>query len=249
MSSMLFICSRSGQRDWWRSYSIEIVGYEPISLRSGEGQWLRVDDTDFELRVHSGQVERVQEIFVGDSVQKAVCISGDAKYVFSHPREITVGEVTADFSTIPILDWRVAGYTPVGMLFGYSLYFGIFVILMGIIFGVIIARGPRDLFMLIWLPAPLLSLDIFLRSFVSLVVSSRTRAKMQSVITESGTLPHRTSMLRLILGLTAIAACVVTGCVIDHLKLPWFASIPALLLLLAAIVSIGRWLRSHHRFA
>ena len=103
--------------------------------------------------------------------------------------------------------------------------------------------------MLIWLPAPLLSLDIFLRSFVSLVVSSRTRAKMQSVIRESGTLPHRTSMLRLILGLTAIAACVVTGWVIDHLKLPWFASIPALLLLLAAIVSIGRWLRSHHRFA
>ncbi len=246
MSAKLFVCSKSGQNDWWRSYWIEIVGHDRFSLRSGEGRWVELESGTHTIRVTTNSVEEQRDIQIDDSCPWTLSCSGDAKFVLSKAGLITISKATDDFAKVPILDWHASGYTPSRMVMGYSMLFGIFILLMGIIVVSIAAKGTHALFMVVWLPIPLLVLDMILRSLVGLARSSRTRAMLSSM--GANPPPSRNSTTsQWILGLIGMAICVGVNWKVDQMGLHAYVSVPVLIASLALIIFIGRSLRAHHR--
>ena len=239
MTTKIFVCSASSQKDWWRRYRIEIEGCEAFFLRSGEGRWLDLDVGTHAMRVSTGAVEDERRIRVGEE-PSGVSISGDSKFVLAGPKSISIADQTDNLSSLPILDWRASGYTPAKMILGYALLFGIFLALLGIIVVPIVARGAQDLFMLIWLPGPLLVLDMILRSLVGLARASSTR----KLIGGSAGRPPKSNTPQFVLGLAAMALCIAINLMIDRLGWPVYVSVPVLVASLAAIVLIGRHLRA-----
>ncbi len=244
----LFVCSESGQKDWWRPYRVEIAGHGEFSLRSGEGRWLELESGNHAIKVTTKFTEEQREVQIDDSTPWALSVSGGAKYVLSKPGPITISDVTDDLAKVPLLDWRAAGYTPIRMMMGYAMLIGIFIVLIGIILVSIAAKGTGALFMLVWLPIPMLVLDMILRSSVGLFRSSRTRKMLSSTDDQPTHLPKPTTP-RLMLSLLIMATCIGVNWKLDHMGLPAYVSVLVLVASLAVIVLIGRSLRAQQRSA
>jgi hypothetical protein len=241
----LFICCASEQKDWWRRYRVQLNNDNSFELRSGEGRWLDLENGLNKIRVSSSGIESALNFPVTDTDTMVASFSGDSKFVISRLTSITLKNPTPDVNEMAILDWRESGYTIPRMILGYSMLIGMFLVLLGAMILPIGIKGYSALFMLLWIPIPLILLDMILRSLIGLFRAVKTRAKFDSIIQiepSQQTIKSK-SVLPYLLTVTAI---ILINWKLENLEVSIYVKILSLVLSAVIIYRFGRKLRSIH---
>ena len=243
MSARLFICCASEQKDWWRSYQVQLNNGTSFELRSGEGRWLELENGPNEIRVSSSGIESVLKFPINDLSTMVASFSGDSKFVFSRLTSITVQNPTPDMNKLAILDWRASGYTIPRMIVGYSMLIGVFFVLLGAMILPILVKGFSALFMLLWIPIPLILLDMILRSSIGLLRAVKTRAKFNSF---SQIVPSQQTIrsIRIAPYILTVIACILVNWKLENMEASIYVKLLVLVLSAAIIYRLGKKLHS-----
>ena len=144
---------------------------------------------------------------------------------------------------LAILDWRASGYTIPRMIVGYSMLIGVSFVLLGAMILPILVKGFSALFMLLWIPIPLILLDMILRSSIGLLRAVKTRAKFNSF---SQIVPSQQTIrsIRIAPYILTVIACILVNWKLENMEASIYVKLLVLVLSAAIIYRLGKKLHS-----
>ncbi len=181
----LFVYNRSGQKDWWRRYSVRMQDGRTLSVRSGEGRWVTGVSVPQEISIKASRVQTSAVLNHQEDHQGAIEFGGRARHLIASPQDIEVQFKKPRVSELSVPDWRAEGYRVPAMVAGFLAYFAICLAWIAFVVGIVTVKGSSALFFLIGAVPPIYVITILARLVNDAVVSSRTVLELRSGESES----------------------------------------------------------------